>query len=223
MPTSISKSRASKSLTSRRLCRTVSPPSATLSKAAVHPLTRPLPTPYRSPRGSSAASPTPALFAACSDTMVLAPESNKAKVSWPFTLTTARMAGVLSRRSRMSRFSRISSISETGVSPAQYAMLALPQSSLGITNRIMPCARSYSVSKTDRMLRPIRPMPPRPESLPPTRNSMSASSPPRNCTWGTVVLRGSCMWPARPSTVKPKGRLRSSRPSCSAEARVRLL
>ncbi len=188
-----------------------------LSKSAVQPFTRPLPTPYRLPRGFSAASSMPARLAACNETMVLAPVSNRAIVSWPLTLTSARMAGVLSR---LLRLSRISAISETGVSPAQYAMLVSPQSALGITNRITPCARSYSVSRTDRMLRPSSPMPPRPESLPPTRNSMSASSPPRNCTWGTVVLRGSCMRPARPSTAKPKGSPWSSSPSCSAEARV---
>ncbi len=165
------------------------------------------------------ASLTPALCAALSDTIVVAPVSNSAMVLWPFSSRVVRIAGILLRFSR----SCSSSISETGVSPAQYAMLVLAHSSLGHTRRIMPCARSYSTSVAARKLRPSRPMPPASSSLPPTTKSMSCSSPSSSCTSLTVVLRASAMLPATPWISMPNGRCDSGSFNCAAVDPVRML
>ncbi len=195
MPTSIS-SGISNAATSSRLCWMASPPKSTLSKGAVHESTRPAPTPAVLPAGFMSLSLTPARCAAASDTTVSAPESKTAATRCPFSSMSARSSGLRSRNSCRS------SSSATGVSPAQYAMLLCSQSSLGTTKRMTPCARSYSVSVNDSMLRPMSPIAPSPGSLPPTTKSTSGISPLTNFRCDTVA-RCACTLPARPRTSMP--------------------
>ncbi len=113
----------------------------------------------------------------------LAPLSSVASIGLSLILTMPRTSG---SRAGLS-LSRTSAISETGVLPAQYAMLALPQSSLGKTKRMAPLARSYSVSAIDRMSRPMMPMLPAPGSMPPTMNCTSGRLAPSSSSLSMVV------------------------------------
>ena len=109
----------------------------------------------------------------------------------------------------------------TASSLAQYAMLVSSQSPVGITSRIMPCARSNSVSVTLRKLRPIRPIAPPPTSLSPVMNSMSGIVPLASCTFST--LSRAWMEPVKPLMRRPSGRARVRSCSCDAAASVSML
>ena len=161
------------------------------------------------------ASTTPARWAPRSETNVVAPVSNNATRSTPFSLTRARIAGVFSR------LPASSATSVTGVAPAQYAMSASAQPSSGKWKRITPLARSYSVSVKASRLRPIRPIVPAPGSLPPIANSTPGMSPLNSCSLSTLATRVS-MRPVMPSMRMPQIGLAVSL-SCAAAASVRKL
>ncbi len=120
------------------------------------------------------ASFTPARFAASSVTVVVAPLSNTTSMSLPFSFAVARSAWRPNVRSKSCSRSTLATVAG---SSAQYAMLVFVHSSLGNTKRIMPCARSYSVSAKLSRLRPMTPMAPLPISLPPTMKSTSGIVP----------------------------------------------
>ena len=193
-----------------RLLMIFSPPSSNRATWPVHDLARPSPAPPTRPAASGRRSSMPARRAALSVSDVLvAPVSSRARVRVPLMSTFMRIA--VSARCCSS-----SGTTTTGASPAQWAKFVLSQSPFGTLRRTTPCARSYSVSAADRMLRPRIPPMPAPSSLPPTRNcdvgaARRRAAPP--------FPRGSA-WPrpdrCSPGPATPEGRSRKGRFSCVA-------